>query len=222
MSAESTKPIRLDREDDRFARFRLIAWWDQELLARSKVLVIGAGALGNELIKNLALLGIGRTLIADMDSIEASNLSRSVLYRQADEGRPKAATAARAAREIYPGMAAEAFAGDITTALGRGVFRWADVVLGGLDNREARLFTNRVCLQLGTPWVDGAIEALQGVVRAFRLGDEACYECTLGETDWKLRLAVPSCQQLATDESLAAAVLERGPHLAAALPSPLR
>src|SRR6188474_779988 len=91
-----------DDSDDRFGRFRLIGWWDQARLARAKVLVIGAGALGNEIIKNLALLGVGNVLIADMDRIENSNLSRSVLYREGDTGKFKAEVAARAAKDIYP------------------------------------------------------------------------------------------------------------------------
>ena len=202
----SGDPLRVDLEEDRFARFRLIAWWDQELLARTRVLVIGAGALGNELIKNLALLGVGNLLIADLDAIERSNLSRSVLYRTEDEGRPKALVAARAARQLFPGLRAEAFTGNVTTQLGLGAFRWADVVLGGLDNREARLFTNRACLRLGTPWIDGAIEALQGVARAFASADGPCYECTLGENDWKALAARKACSLLTRDEIAAGRV----------------
>src|SRR5882757_2896011 len=80
-------------EDDRFHRFKLIGWWDQARLARAKVLVIGAGALGNEIIKNLAMLGVGNVLVADMDRIENSNLSRSVLYRATDNGQFKATVA---------------------------------------------------------------------------------------------------------------------------------
>ena len=56
-----------EADDDRFHRFRLITWWDQEKLRDAKVLVVGAGALGNEIVKNLALLGIGNILIADLD-----------------------------------------------------------------------------------------------------------------------------------------------------------
>src|SRR5215203_1979331 len=130
--------LRSDQQPDgRFDRFKLIGWWDQARLARAKVLVIGAGALGNEIIKNLALLGIGNVLIADLDRIENSNLSRSVLYRAGDNGKPKAEVAARAAKEIYPDINVHFFHGDIIHSLGLGVYRWADVVIGGLDNREA-------------------------------------------------------------------------------------
>ena len=52
-----------EQQSDRFDRFRLISWWDQQRLAAAKVLVIGAGALGNEIVKNLALLGVGNVLM---------------------------------------------------------------------------------------------------------------------------------------------------------------
>src|SRR5882672_9868283 len=96
-------------QDDRFHRFKLISWWDQERLKNAKVLVIGAGALGNELLKNLSLVGVGNVVVADMDRIENSNLSRSVLYRAKDNGQLKATVAARAAKEIYPEMKVAAF-----------------------------------------------------------------------------------------------------------------
>src|SRR5258705_9075175 len=125
--------------EDRFHRFGLISWWDQKKLADAKVLVIGAGALGNEIVKNLALLGVGHILIADLDRIENSNLSRSVLYRAADNGQYKATIAARSAVEIYPGLKVHAFNGNVVYDLGLCVFRWADVVLTGLDKPDAPL-----------------------------------------------------------------------------------
>ena len=71
--------------------------------SRARALVVGAGALGNEIVKNLALLGWGNVLIADMDRIENSNLSRSILYRESDNGQFKAEVAARVvARSIPP------------------------------------------------------------------------------------------------------------------------
>lgn len=84
---ESFEPISVastDLQEDRFSRLRLIGWWDQEKLARMKVLVVGAGALGNEIVKNLALLGFRQMLVVDLDNIEHSNLSRSILFRPAN------------------------------------------------------------------------------------------------------------------------------------------
>jgi molybdopterin/thiamine biosynthesis adenylyltransferase len=186
--------------DDRFHRFGLISWWDQRKLAEARVLVIGAGALGNEIVKNLALLGVGNILIADMDRIENSNLSRSVLYRASDSGKFKATVAADAAREIYPDIRAESFNGNVVYDLGLGVFRWADVVIAGLDNREARLAINRNCQKVNRPWVDGAIETIQGTARVFIPGDGPCYECTMSKIDWALLQNRRSCNLLSKTE----------------------
>jgi len=185
--------------EDRFHRFRLIGWWDQAKLAQARVLVIGAGALGNEIVKNLALLGVGNVLIVDMDKIENSNLSRSVLYRASDNGTSKAQAAARAAQDIYPGIRAHALDANAVYDLGMGVYRWADVVMGGLDNREARLSINRNCLKVGRPWVDGAIEQIQGTARVFT-PDSPCYECTMSDTDWRLLQLRRSCNLLTRPE----------------------
>ena len=69
-----------------------------------------------------------------------------------------------------------------------------DVVIGCLDNREARLAVNRMCHWMNKPWVDGAIQELLGLVRVFRPGQGACYECTLTEQarrDLALRYSCP-------------------------------
>lgn len=186
-----------DDADDRFARHHSIAWWDQAKLADARLLVIGAGALGNEVVKNLALLGVGHIVIADMDRIEASNLTRSVLFRESDEGASKARTAAAAARQLYPQTHAVPFDGNVLADLGLGWFRWAHLVIGALDNREARLFVNRACAQTERPWIDGGIDVLNGIVRGFRPPATACYECTMGEADWDLLNQRRSCSLLA-------------------------
>lgn len=187
----------IQAKEGRFARLEAIEWWDQALLERARVLVVGAGALGNEVIKNLALLGVGHLAIADMDCVELSNLSRSVLFREADEGRPKAECAAEAARQIFPGMRTKAFTGNVLAELGLGHFRWADVVIGALDNREARVFVNSACARASRPWFDGGIEVLHGVVRGFAPPRTACYECTMSQVDWELLNKRRSCSLLA-------------------------
>jgi adenylyltransferase/sulfurtransferase len=186
--------------EGRFARFELMGWWDQRRLDRARVLVIGAGALGNEILKNLALLGVGNVFVADRDTVENSNLSRSVLFRAEDCGRPKAEVAAQRALEIYPAMRFRPFQGNVVYDLGLGVYRWADVILGGLDNREARVAINQAAARAGKAWIDGAIERLDGVARVFRPGAGPCYECTMGEVDWKMLEARRSCALLSRRE----------------------
>lgn len=189
-----------DFEEDRYSRLRLIPWWDQDRLKNANIMVVGAGAIGNELIKNLALLGIGNILIYDIDTIENTNLTRSVLYRAKDVGRYKAEVAAQRAMEINPDVNAKAFVGSIIDDVGLGVFRRMDVVLGGLDNREARLAINQSCYKVNKPWIDGAIEALNGFARVFVPGHGACYECTMTETDWKLINKRKSCALLTHEQ----------------------
>jgi molybdopterin/thiamine biosynthesis adenylyltransferase len=182
--------------EDRFSRFRLIGWWDQEKIRSARVLVIGAGALGNEILKNLALLGFGNIVVVDMDVIDATNLSRSILYRSTDVGKRKADVAAKATRDIFPEASVHPINANVVHGLGLGLFGWADIVLAGLDNREARLWINRACWKMNRPWVDGAIEGINGVARAFLPGTPPCYECTLGETDWEILNRRMSCNLL--------------------------
>lgn len=185
--------------NNRYSRFRLISWWDQSVLKNAKVLVVGCGALGNEIVKNLAMLGIGNIYAADMDKVEKSNLTRSVLFRKEDEGKSKADTVCRRAKEINGEISIKYFDGNVFE-LGLGIFREMDIVICGLDNREARLFVNQSCWKINRPWVDGAIETLNGVARMFIPPDGICYECTMNETDYRLMNKRKSCLLLGLDD----------------------
>jgi adenylyltransferase/sulfurtransferase len=191
---------------DRYGRLRLIPWWRQDRLAAARILVVGAGALGNEVLKNLALVGVGTLYVIDLDCVEPSNLSRSVLFRAEDGGRPKAEVAARRARELNPEIAFVPMWGDVITDLGLGLFADVDVVIGCLDNREARLWVNRQCWKVGTPWVDAGIQEIQGVVKVFVPPDSACYECAMTSRDYQLLNLRYSCPLLSRDEMLAGRV----------------
>lgn len=186
--------------EERYDRQRLISWWDQDLLASARVLVVGAGALGNEILKNLALLGVGNLHVLDLDTIEGSNLARCVLFRREDEGSPKAESAARAAAALNPNVKVSGEVADIRR-LGLGVLSRFDLVIAGLDNREARLWINQACRKLGITWVDGAIEGVRGVARVFT-PTGPCYECTLSEADRELLSVRKSCSLLSRDEML--------------------
>lgn len=182
--------------EDRFSRLRLIPWWDQAKIANCKLLVVGAGALGNEILKNAALLGFRKIAVVDMDRIEESNLSRTVLYREGDVGEFKAEAAAKACRWLAPDAMVQPLVENIMHGCGLGLFEWSDVILAGLDNREARLWINRSAWKVNRPWIDGAIEGINGVARAFLPGVAPCYECTLGEVDWALLEKRMSCNLL--------------------------
>jgi adenylyltransferase/sulfurtransferase len=188
--------------EDRYHRQSLIAWWDQARVARTRILVVGAGALGNEILKLLALIGSGATLVYDPDRIERSNLSRTVLFRQTDEGQFKAEVAVQQMQAINPDVRGLARCENAIATAGLGVFLWADVVIGAVDNREARVFINSACARTHRSWVDGAIENLSGIVRVFSPRDGACYECTMNSTDRKLLAERRSCAMLARDAVL--------------------
>ncbi len=201
----SDDPLVID-DSDRYSRFQLIAWWDQQKLRDAKILVVGAGALGNEVLKNLALLGIGTIYVVDFDTIEDSNLTRSVLFRQRDRGRSKAEVAAEAIRDMNPDTRIKPLQSNIITGVGLGVFRDVDVVIGCLDNREARLWVNRFCWKVNTPWVDGGIQEINGVAKVFVPPDGPCYECAMTENDYRLINLRYSCPLLKQEDLLAGKV----------------
>lgn len=191
-----TLTLRAELEEDRFSRFRLIPWWDQRKIQAAHILVVGAGALGNEILKNLALLGFPQVVIVDLDDIETSNLSRSVLFRASDVGSSKADAAARGYCNLLPEARVRPLSANVMQDCGLGLFAWADLIVAGLDNREARLWINRAAWKVGRPWIDGAIEGINGIARVFLPNQPPCYECTLGETDWAILNRRMSCNLL--------------------------
>jgi adenylyltransferase/sulfurtransferase len=164
--------------------FPLLSWFKMDKVKNAKVLVVGAGALGNEVLKNLALFGVGNIIVVDFDSIEYSNLTRSVLFRpeDADKGAYKAEVAAKRLMEINPTINVQAICGDLSTAVGLGVYRRMNVVVGCLDSLRARTLLNRVCFRAGKIWIEGGIGDMEGQVTAYQL-KKNCYECRIAEED---------------------------------------
>ncbi len=169
----------VDLEDNPFDRQERLSGWDQQKLRDAHVLVVGAGAIGNETLKNLALLGIGNIYILDFDTISVSNLSRTVLFRKVDKGLLKAEIAALRTKELAleENVHISWFHGDAVWEIGTGVFRQMDIVLGCLDNVETRFAVNRQCWLANTPWIDAGIYELGGHVTVFVPPDSPCYQC---------------------------------------------
>jgi molybdopterin/thiamine biosynthesis adenylyltransferase len=185
-------------DESRYDRQQRITWWDQHRLVSSRVLVVGAGALGNEVVKNLVLMGVGSILVVDFDVVEASNLARCVFFRDGDDGRRKVDALCERAAELNADVDLVGTFADVRS-LGTGIAYRADVMVGALDNREARLYLNRLAWRAGRAWVDGAIEGLFGAAKVFA-PPTGCYECTLSEADFAAIAHRQSCRLLSRDE----------------------
>ena len=181
-------------QESRYDRAERITWWRQDVLKNASVLVVGAGALGNEIVKNLVLMGVGHITVADMDTIENSNLARCVLFRESDLGGAKAEVVAKRGAELNSDSNITSHVGTIQEYGLAGVAKH-DVVIAGLDSREARLWINQAARKVGKTWIDGAIEGLDGIVRVFPPSG-ACYECTMNEKDRELLAKRKSCALL--------------------------
>uniref|UniRef100_A0A8C9NJ55 E1 ubiquitin-activating enzyme n=1 Tax=Serinus canaria TaxID=9135 RepID=A0A8C9NJ55_SERCA len=145
----------------------------QEELGHQKYLVVGAGAIGCELLKNFAMMGLaagpdGELIVTDMDTVALSNLHRQLLYRSADISEPKSVVAAAAVQRMNPDVRVTAHqnqVGPATEMLYKdSFFRHLDGVASALDTMEARTYLERRCLRCRTPLLDSGTEGTQGNV----------------------------------------------------------
>lgn len=164
--------------DERYLRHSLIDWFDQARISRANIAVIGAGAIGNEVVKNLVLLGAGRIDVFDFDRIERHNLTRGVLFRDADVGASKAEVVARRAAELDPNVIVSAIEGDFWDTLSLGRLASYDCAIACVDNFEARIRLNQLCVLAQVGLVNAGIDSRHAVVEVFPAGT-ACYECHL-------------------------------------------
>lgn len=179
----------------RYDRHHLIDWWDQKKLKGSKVLVAGAGALGNEVLKNLVLLGVGNITVIDFDTVSITNLTRSVLFRESDIGLPKVEVARQRALEINPEIEIREIHGDLEFDLSIGDVREHNLIIGCLDSVNARWAINQLAYRAGIPWINGGIGVVEGEVSFFDPSTSAaCYECSISSQMWERRNQRYSCQ----------------------------
>ncbi len=169
----------------RYRRHDLIDWFSQEQVAAARIAVIGAGAVGNEVVKNLALLGVGEIDVFDFDVVERHNLTRSVLLRESDVGRDKCEAVAERARELDPHVTVRSVPGDFWDTLSLGRLEGYDCAIAAVDNLEARLRLNQMCQIAGVDLVNAGLDSRWVTVESFPFGSTpgvACYECTLPDT----------------------------------------
>ena len=187
--------------------YNLLSWFKKDKVKNARVLVAGAGALGNEVVKNLALFGVGHIYVVDFDQIELSNLTRSVLFREDDAYNHayKAEVVAKRAMEINPQIKVTPIVGNLFSEVGFGIYRMVDVVIGCLDSRIARYLLNRLCMRAGKTWIDGSIENLTGAVRVFTPGI-SCYECGLSREEFNIIMLRTGCADVVRSQASAGRV----------------
>lgn len=149
-----------------------------EAIKSAKVLMVGAGGIGCELLKTLALSGFQDIHIIDMDTIEVSNLNRQFLFRQSHVGQSKAKVARDAVLRFRPNIKITSYHANVkSTEFSVDFFKQFNVVLNGLDNLDARRHVNRLCLAADVPLVESGTTGFLGQVTVHVKGKTECYEC---------------------------------------------
>ncbi len=171
--------------DHRNTRLQQLPWWDQNAVSSARVIVAGCGALGNEVLKNLLLLGWGYIVLADFDVVSPSNLSRSIFFTAADVGRKKTEVLAERAAQTNDDCSVIALDADLQLSLSSGIVLRADVVLGCIDNVAARLALSRLAGETGRLYIDGGLSPWEGTISIFGGFDESCYACGLTAADYR-------------------------------------
>ncbi|KAK8038736.1 ThiF family protein [Apiospora rasikravindrae] len=148
-------------------------------VSQAKVLMVGAGGIGCELLKNLALTGFGEIHIVDLDTIDLSNLNRQFLFRHEHIKKSKALVAKEAAESFNPNVKIEAHHANIKDAqFNLEWFRGFKLVFNALDNLEARRHVNKMCLAADVPLIESGTTGFNGQVQVIKKGVTACYDCT--------------------------------------------
>ncbi|KAI1740614.1 hypothetical protein F4680DRAFT_447936 [Xylaria scruposa] len=151
-------------------------------IKQARVLMVGAGGIGCELLKNLVLTGFGEVHIVDLDTIDLSNLNRQFLFRHEHIKKSKAEIAKEAAQRFNPNVKIIAYHANIKDAqFGMEWFKSFRLVFNALDNLEARRHVNRMCLAADVPLIESGTTGFNGQVQVIKKGVTACYDCTAKE-----------------------------------------
>ncbi|PPU92530.1 molybdopterin biosynthesis protein MoeB [Xanthomonas populi] len=169
----------------RHLRLPQVGLQGQQRLARSRVLLIGAGGLGSPAAFYLAAAGVGHLRLADDDVVDRSNLQRQILHTEDSVGIAKVASAAQRIAALNPRVHVDAVQARVTASNVEALLQDVDVVIDGADNFPARYLLNDACIKLGKPLVYGAVQQFEGQLSVFdagrNRGHAPCYRCLFPE-----------------------------------------
>lgn len=144
----------------------------------SKVLMVGAGGIGCELLKNLVLTGFGEVHLLDLDTIDLSNLNRQFLFQKQHIKKSKALVAKETATKFNPHVKLQAYHANIKDPeYDVPWFQQFDIVFNALDNLDARRHVNKMCLAANVPLIESGTTGFRGQVQVIVRGKTECYDC---------------------------------------------
>jgi molybdopterin-synthase adenylyltransferase len=172
--------------NERYSRqilFREIGKEGQQRLLDSRVLLVGAGALGASHAEMLARAGVGTLRIVDRDFVEFTNLQRQTLYKEQDaiDRLPKAIAAKRRIAEINSEITVEEHVADVNNSNIESLIDGCDLVIDGTDNFQVRYLVNDACVKHNAPWIYGAAVSSYGTTMTIIPGETPCLRCVFEE-----------------------------------------
>ncbi|MFH1246808.1 MAG: ThiF family adenylyltransferase [Candidatus Micrarchaeota archaeon] len=179
-------------DEDKHDRQKRVSGWQQEKIETANVAVVGAGALGNEVVKNLLQLGVNQLTVIDFDTVVKANLNRCILFSESDAEKStlKAEALLAAGKKLNPNAEITAIIQNVDT-LDDKFFAKFNVVFGCLDNIGARLHVNANCYAT-TPLIDGGTTGFLGKVQVVKK-PSPCLECGLSKQDYDILWRKYSC-----------------------------
>ena len=167
---------------ERYSRqilFKEIGEAGQFKLLKSRVAIVGVGALGTVIANHLVRSGVGYIRLIDRDLVELSNLQRQTLFDEEDAklNLPKAAAAKTRLNKINSTVTVEAVITDINLDNAEELLDGFDVIVDGTDNFNTRFLINDVSIKYGIPWVHGGAVSSRGMFTVIKPGKTPCYRC---------------------------------------------
>jgi molybdopterin/thiamine biosynthesis adenylyltransferase len=151
----------------------------QKILLKSKIAIIGCGALGTVTANNLVRAGVGKVSIIDRDFVELNNLQRQILFDEDDIGMPKAIAAAEKLKRVNSDVEIETIVKDLNHMNAEKILSGVDLVLDGTDNMQTRFLINDVCVKNKIPWIYTAAVGTYGMMMPIIPGKTPCFRCFL-------------------------------------------
>src|SRR5579863_3693005 len=150
----------------------------QAVLARSRVLVVGAGGLGSPVLQYLAGAGVGHLGVVDGDTLEPSNLHRQPIYALADVGKSEAELARAAVMAINPSVIVKAHSTHFTADNALDLVRAHDVVVDCSDNFRTKFLVNDAAVLARRPAVFASVYQYEGQLQVYKPdARHACLRC---------------------------------------------